>query len=365
MGVTMRMDLGNTFKDRTVLVTGHTGFKGAWLSLWLDALGAKVTGFSLPPPTNPSLFRLARLDKLVDHRTGDVRDYAALRRVVKETKPAFIFHLAAQSLVRTSYAKPLETLETNIMGTANLLAAVQELNQPCSVVLVTSDKCYENREKHSGYRESDPMGGNDPYSASKGCAELVAACWKKSFFSRSDRIRIATARAGNVIGGGDWATDRIVPDCIRALCADRPVLVRNPASVRPWQHVLDPLNGYLTLASRMSGNLGHDYCGAWNFGPESRNIKTVHALVDETIRCWGSGHWRMAKPVPAPVKETSRLVLNCRKAKRRLGWHPFWSFNRSVRETTLWYRAWRTDASDMLAVTRDQIEAFAKCANTG
>lgn len=360
LGLTMPLQLSSHFKNRPVLVTGHTGFKGAWLSLWLHELGAEVTGFALPPPTKPSLFQLTRLQELIDHRTGDVRDYAALRRTLKETRPDFIFHLAAQSLVRTSCQKPLETLETNIMGTANLLEAAKEIGYPCSIVLVTSDKCYENRETPRGYRETDPMGGNDPYSASKGCAELIAECWRKSFLTRNHKIRLATARAGNVIGGGDWAPDRIVPDCIRALRDAKPILVRNPSAVRPWQHVLDPLNGYLTLAARLAGRSGSSCCSAWNFGPDHLNTKTVREITEAVITAWGSGSWKPLKHDCRATAECTLLSLDCAKARRGLGWRPHWGFERAVRETVEWYKLWNSKKTDIRTVSLGQIAAFSE-----
>ena len=358
----MTVTFDKAFKNRSVLVTGHTGFKGAWLCLWLTHLGARVTGYSLPPPTRPSLFDLARLKDKVDHHTGDVRDCGALRRVVMRARPDFIFHLAAQSLVRMSYQAPLETFQTNVMGTANLLAVLKEWKRPCVVVAVTSDKCYQNREIASGYRETDPMGGNDPYSASKGCAELVAACWRKSFFSGDGKVRLATARAGNVIGGGDWASDRIVPDCIRALCRNRPIMVRNPPAVRPWQHVLEPLGGYLTLAARMSSRNGGDFCSAWNFGPGNRNKKTVRLLVEETIAHWGRGTWKKAVTGSSPAPEAVLLALNSDKARRQLGWRPAWGFSKTVRETVTWYKAWHEGDRDLQRLCLDQIQAFGKSA---
>jgi len=352
----MMTDFGKSFQNRKVLVTGHTGFKGAWLSLWLHQLGARVTGYALPPPTNPSLFRLCRIDNILDHHIGDVRDGDSLSRIIDKTKPDFVFHLAAQSLVRASYEKPLETLQTNIMGTANLLAACRYLKKGCAVVVVTSDKCYENREVLTGYRETDPMGGSDPYSASKGCAELVTACWRKSFFKERDNIRIASARAGNVIGGGDWAKDRIVPDCIAALQSGRPIVVRNPEAVRPWQHVLDPLFGYMTLAARLRGRNGQDYCSGWNFGPQAGNSRTVALLVNNIIECWGAGSWRRAGS--KSLHEATLLSLDCKKARKELGWRPKWNFPKTVRETTAWYKAWDDGEKDLMKLCIDQIRDF-------
>lgn len=354
----MTICLQKAFRGRRVLVTGHTGFKGAWLCMWLDRLGARVTGYALPPPTDPSLFKICSLNKLVDHHTGDVRDGNAIRNLIKKTKPDFIFHLAAQSLVRTSYRLPVETFETNVLGTVNLLNAVREIDRPCSVVVVSSDKCYENREISTGYRETDPMGGSDPYSASKGCTELAAACWRKSFFSGNDRIRLATARAGNVIGGGDWAADRIVPDCINAICAGKPIVVRSPSSIRPWQHVLEPLCGYLTLAAHLDGRDGERFCSGWNFGPGACNSKTVRQLVEKIITYWGKGRWKEAPNANRDKPETNILTLNCDKARRHLGWHATWGFDRTIRETIDWYKAWHEGDRKLRGLCLRQIEDF-------
>ena len=350
--------LGDTFRARKVLVTGHTGFKGAWLTEWLRLLGARVTGFSLPPPTDPNLFDLLGLHRRIRHVEGDIRDPAALRRVVRSTRPDFVFHLAAQSLVRLSYAQPVETLVTNVLGTAHVLEAVRALNRRCAVIVVTSDKCYENRESVRGYRENDRLGGREPYSMSKACAELVTRSWRTSFFDGNSLVRVASVRAGNVIGGGDWAADRIVPDAIRALAKGRPVQVRNPQSRRPWQHVLEPLFGYLLLAARISReDADSDFCDAWNFGPAPRDARTVADLMDHVVAGWGGGRW-VRRREKHPPHEAAMLALSSDKAARRLGWRPIWSFEQAVCETLEWYKTWAQKSCDLACYTDHQIEQY-------
>ena len=296
------------YKGKRVLVTGNTGFKGSWLSLWLSELGAQVFGWSLDVPTNPSLFRKLNLEELVTHHKGDVNNKKQLSNFIKQNHFDIIFHLAAQPLVRESYQNPLNTLITNVVGTANVLEAVRESGRRTTIICVTSDKCYENSGAPWGFRECDPVGGSDPYSMSKGAAELVISSWRSSFFTNnSGDIRLASVRAGNVIGGGDWATDRILTDCVRALSEGRAVEVRNPNSTRPWQHVLEPLSGYLWLAARMAqentGSVLLD--GAWNFGPHMADVRSVSSLVDEFVRQWGSGGWISVENNTAPKEATS------------------------------------------------------------
>ena len=326
------------YTGRRVLVTGHTGFKGAWLTRWLMSLGARVGGYALPPPTNPSLF--AALDwSGLDHCIGDVRDAAALAARVEGFQPEVIFHLAAQPLVRRSYAEPVETFATNVLGTVHLLEAVRRARRPCAVVVVTSDKCYQESDDRRPRTETDPLGGRDPYSASKACAEMVAAAYARAFCGPDGRLALATARAGNVIGGGDWAEDRIVPDCIRALQAGRPIPVRRPDAMRPWQHVLEPLSGYLWLGARLwlSASQGQaGLTGAFNFGPEPDGHQKVRVLVEAVLRHW-PGRWETAATADDP-HENECLQLSIDRAAHELGWRPVWDFSTAVERTVRWYR---------------------------
>ncbi|MBI2437199.1 MAG: CDP-glucose 4,6-dehydratase [Lentisphaerae bacterium] len=356
--------LANAFNGRPVFITGHTGFKGAWLSLWLHALGARVTGYALPPPTSPSHFQAAHIRRLLTrHIEADIRDARTLHSALKKTRPEIIFHLAAQALVRESFCHPRETFEINIQGLVNLLEAVRKLGRPCRVIIVTSDKCYANREHAQGYSETDPLGGYDPYSASKGAQELLVAAYRQSFFHPEQLpqhgIKLASVRSGNVIGGGDWAADRIMADCIRALIARRAIGVRNPEAVRPWQHVLEPLSGYLWLAARLAGPDAGGLCEAWNFGPSNQGLKTVQSLAEETIRCWGRGTWRHQCLKHAP-HEAALLTLCCAKARRRLGWRPTWNFKTAVEQTVAWYKAWHTGEVNLQALSRDQIATYTR-----
>jgi CDP-glucose 4,6-dehydratase len=345
------------YKNKTVFLTGHTGFKGSWLALWLKELGANVVGYSLPAPTEPSLFELAKVGELVDHRIGDVRDFDLVRRTVQDLQPDYIFHLAAQPIVRKSYSEPVETLAVNVVGTACVLDAARCVKRPCSVVVVTSDKCYENQGWHFGYRETDPMGGHDPYSMSKGCAELVTSSWQRSFFSGDGPIRLGSGRAGNVIGGGDWAQDRIVTDCVASLRAGSPIGVRNPLATRPWQHVLEPLSGYLWLGAKLAGDDGKKYVGGWNFGPTARGIQPVRELVRVAIDQWGSGSWDDQSSADAP-HEAKVLALCCDKAHRQLDWWPVWEFEDAVSQTIRWYRAWHDGEKDVRALSVRQIRLY-------
>lgn len=355
--------LGAAYANRRVLVTGHTGFKGAWLTLWLSQLGAEVTGYALPPESEELFFVAAGIEGRCRHRVADVRDVDRLRAAVNEADPDVVFHLAAQALVRKSYEDPLETLSVNVMGTAHLLEAVRARAKPCAVVIATSDKCYENREWVHGYREVDRLGGRDVYSMSKGATELVVASWRRSFFPSSNlaqhRIRVATARAGNVIGGGDWAPDRIIPDCMRALVSGRPIPVRNPSSTRPWQHVLEPLSGYLHLGARLLGEDPAPYCDAWNFGPETASHRTVREVVEALLAQWGSGRWEDRRDPGAP-HEAAFLQLAIDKARAHLGWAPRWSFEDAIRRTVDWYRAQheRRPPSALEGLAVEQIRAY-------
>jgi CDP-glucose 4,6-dehydratase len=347
---------GGAYKGLTVFVTGHTGFKGSWLSLWLSDLGAKVVGYALDPPTHPSAFDAMRLgDRITDIR-GDVRDVDHLKAAMAEHGPDIVFHLAAQSLVRPSYEEPRLTFETNVMGTVNVLEAARSTGIVRAVVNVTSDKCYENREWVYAYREIDPMGGFDPYSASKGCSELVTSAYRRSFFSAEGAPRLASVRAGNVIGGGDWAPDRLIPDCVRALTAGESVLVRNPSAVRPWQHVLEPLSGYLWLGSRLLA--GEPLDQAWNFGPEARGNVTVAEVVAEFVSFWGDGEWHTPAEQPEQPHEANTLKLDVTKAADVLAWHPVWEIRRAVDATAEWYRAFADGKGDPALRSLDQIDDY-------
>ena len=337
-------ELRAAYRGRRVLVTGHTGFKGSWLVLWLSDLGAAVTGYALAPPTEPSLFTDIGIAERCRHVVGDIRDRDHLTQILRDTQPEVAFHLAAQSLVRLSYDQPLETLDVNVMGTANLLETVRRSRHRCALVVVTSDKCYENREWVYGYRECDPMGGHDVYSMSKGATELLVSSYRRSFFPPAalaeHGVTLASARAGNVIGGGDWATDRLVPDVMRALTSGNRAVIRNSQAVRPWQHVLEPLAGYLILGARLMG-VGGDpapFCAAWNFGPAADNTQPVRAVVTGLIDSWGAGAWDDV-PAAATLHEAAVLRLSIDKAVAELGWAPQWNFRETVQRTASWYRA--------------------------
>ena len=335
------------YAGRRVLVTGDTGFKGSWLCTWLADLGATVGGYALAPPTDPSLFELIAVCGEVAHIVGDVRDLAALSAAVAQLRPEVVFHLAAQPLVRPSYGDPRDTFETNVMGVVNLFEAVRACPSVRVVVNVTSDKCYENNETARAYREADPLGGHDPYSASKGCAELVSAAYRRSFFGTDSAVCVATARAGNVIGGGDWARDRLVPDCVRAIVAGDEVVVRHPSAVRPWQHVLESLSGYLWLGARLLRD-GHRFDGAWNFGPKDAAAMTVGEIVREFVAAYGAGSWRAVQPAAQSADETLHeahlLLLDCEKSRDELGWTPVWDAPTAIRRTAAWYKAWAAGA---------------------
>lgn len=351
------------YAGRSVFVTGHTGFKGSWLALWLARLGACVHGFALHPPTEPSNFVVSGIEQaLASHTLADIRDVQRLSATLAQAQPEIILHLAAQPIVRESYRAPRETFDVNVMGTLTLLEAVRSQGRPCAVIVVTSDKCYHNREQEQGYREDDALGGKDPYSASKGAAEIVTASHRASFFP-SDRfashgVQLATARAGNVIGGGDWAIDRILPDAVRALARGASVPVRNPASVRPWQHVLQPLSGYLALGAKMLAAPEPRWSAAWNFGPHAGDEQPVHALVEAFIQGWGGGQWEDRREPNAPP-EARTLRLDISKARRELGWQPCWNMLAAATRAARWYRAYydHPDAG-MQASCLEEIAAY-------
>ena len=335
--------INNFWEGKRVLITGHTGFKGSWLSLWLQNAGAHVTGYSLLPPTQPSMFDIAKVAQGMNSNIGDVRDQPHLEKILTENQPEIIIHMAAQALVRLSYHNPVETYSTNVMGTIHLLEAVRKTPSVRAVVNVTSDKCYENREWPWGYRENEAMGGFDPYSNSKGCAELVTSAYRSSFFNVSvdnKMVALASARAGNVIGGGDWAADRLIPDIIQAITDNRPVKIRNPHAIRPWQHVLEPLCGYMCLAQKLYEQ-GTDYAEAWNFGPNENDTKPVQWIVEQLIQIWGGdARWDIDKN--EYPHEAHYLKLDCSKSKMRLDWEPRWSLTEALAGIVDWQKAYQS-----------------------
>lgn len=327
-------DYLSIFKNKRVMITGHTGFKGSWLAFLLNKIGAEVLGYALPPIQKKSHFNLLELDELIHHEEADINDNKKLTSIMKTFRPQFVFHLAAQALVRPSYANPRQTFETNIMGSVNLLEAVRECDSIRSLIFVTSDKCYENNEWIWGYRENDRLGGHDPYSASKASAEIVFSAYTRSFFFEMPHLGTASTRAGNVIGGGDWSVDRIIPDCVRAIQSNLPINLRNPNATRPWQHVLEPLSGYLLLASRLFEE-PTTYSGAWNFGPPSSGIRTVSEVTQRMILNFGHGKAIFSENMNH--HEAQLLQLNCDKANQLLGWYSRWSVEETIDKTSDWY----------------------------
>ncbi len=348
----------NNFKNNTVIITGHTGFKGAWLTAWLKQLGAKVVGIALDPPTEPSHFAAAHLaEDMVDLRI-DIRNQLDLEEAIFAAQPDFVFHLAAQALVRRSYEDPLETWQTNVLGTLHVLEALRKLDKPCAAVIITSDKCYDNVEWVWGYRETDAMGGPDPYSASKGAAELAIRSHIKSYFPKANsKVRIASARAGNVIGGGDWAADRIIPDCVKAWSTDNLVELRNPHSTRPWQHVLEPLSGYLSLAIALSQR-PELHGEPFNFGPQAQQNHSVLELVQQMALHWEKVRWQDVSSSVAGPYESGLLKLNCDKSLHYLQWHAVMGFEDTVRMTAEWYRAYYQQPAHITQTTNAQIATY-------
>ena len=347
---TLQLQLTKAFSGKRVFVTGHTGFKGSWLSEWLLQLGAVVHGYALAPETTPALFDQLGLEGRLEHEVSDIRDADLVRRSIHQFQPDFVIHMAAQPLVRRSYTIPLETYETNVMGTINVMEALRSIPTPCAVVIVTTDKCYENQESGRAYEETDPLGGHDPYSSSKAMAEIATAAYRNSYFQKGP-VRIASARAGNVIGGGDWSEDRIVPDAMRALDMGQTIAVRNPKAVRPWQHVLEPLGGYLTLVARLAA----DPAAAmpFNFGPGSGSNRTVEDLVAELLK-HREGSWRDASDPKAP-HEATLLNLSIARSERILNWRPRWGFDQTLEKTAVWYRDIHENKATPLDITRRQI----------
>lgn len=344
------------WKNKKVLITGHTGFKGSWLSLWLQSKDARVIGYALSPPTEPSFFKIGKISEGMTSIMGDVRDLEHLKTIITKYQPEIAIHMAAQPLVRYSYENPVETYSTNVMGTVNLLEAVRQTNSVKVILIITSDKCYENKEWLYGYRENDPMGGYDPYSSSKGCAELISAAYRSSYFSKKDfqnnGVVVASARAGNVIGGGDWALDRLIPDIMNAIIQKRPVVIRNPNAIRPWQHVMEPLEGYLCLVEKLWKH-GPEYAEGWNFGPNDEDCKPVSWIVTNLTRLWTTNiEWKL-DPGETP-HEATYLKLDCSKTKHRLGWSPKLNLNTAIELVVEWYEA-LLRKSDMRKFSESQI----------
>lgn len=346
--------------EKRVFLTGHTGFKGGWLSLWLQHLGAQVTGYALAPATRPNLFEVAKVGHGMDSVIGDIRTFDCLLDAMRAARPEIVIHMAAQPLVRYSYREPIETYATNVMGTVNVLEAVRQTPGIKAVVTVTSDKCYENKEWVWGYRESDPMGGYDPYSNSKGCAELVSSAFRNSYFNpgryAEHGVALASARAGNVIGGGDWAEDRLIPDVMRAIATGTEVVIRSPQAIRPWQHVLEPLGGYLKLAEALYCH-GPAYAEAWNFGPLDHDAKPVAWVVETLAEIWGDGASFRIDQTVADVHEAHYLKLDCSKAHMQLNWQPRWTLHAALEQICCWHKG-VNEGKDMRAVTLSQIDAY-------
>ena len=360
MVVNSKIDL-SFWKGKNVLLTGHTGFKGSWLSIWLMKSGANVIGYSLDPPTKPNLFELAKVADGMISIKSNILDFENLKNVIKKYKPEIIIHMAAQSLVHHSYTNPHETFATNIMGTVNLFEVIRQLGNVKVVLNITSDKCYENKEQTKGYSETDTLGGYDPYSSSKGCAELITTAFRQSFFNPNEFSKhetlIASARAGNVIGGGDWASNRLIPDIVRALFDSKDLTIRNPQATRPWQHVLEPLSAYMLLIEKLWKE-GPKYAEAWNFGPDDSDIKQVSWVVEHFIKKWGEKvNWKFdSKETP---HETQYLKLDCSKAKTKLGWHQHWNIETAIEKTVEWYKALK-EKKDMNEVTLSQVKEYEK-----
>ena len=345
----------NFWIGKKVFITGHTGFKGSWLSLWLQNMDANLKGYALNPDNNPNLFNTARIDSGMISHIGDIRDLKKLTESLVDFEPEIIIHMAAQPLVRESYINPIETYQTNVMGTLNLLEASKKLKNLKSVVIITTDKCYENKEIDIGYKESDPMGGYDPYSSSKGCCELLVSSYRRSFFNEKKSPAIATARAGNVLGGGDWSEDRLVPDILKSFENNKKAIIRFPDSIRPWQHVMDPLSGYLILAENLY-KFGHDYASSWNFGPDYEDCKTVKWIVKEISERWaGDVKWAVEKHIQP--HEAKLLKLDCSKAKKLLNWYPIWNLGETLDLVINWHRSW-VEIADMREITLEQINNY-------
>jgi len=356
MELRMPAAIDSTFwQGKKVFLTGHTGFKGGWLAIWLGSMGAIVKGYALCPVTKFNLFEIANVERLLESEINDIRDYPALSASISAFSPDIVFHMAAQPLVRASYRDPLETFSTNVMGTVNLLDAARHCSSIKAVINITTDKCYENDERLHGYLESDPMGGRDPYSSSKGCAELVSSAYRESFFNSAD-VGLATVRAGNVIGGGDWAEDRLIPDILRAFDENQEVVIRNPKATRPWQHVLEPLSGYLTLAAHLY-NEPNKFSGGWNFGPEDDGERSVEWILTRMVKLWPGASWKL--DMSDNPHEAMLLKLNIAKAAEFLGWTPTWTLDKTLTKIVRWHQHWNA-GSDMQSACVSEIDEFIK-----
>ena len=343
------------WKGKRVFLTGHTGFKGSWLSLWLYYLGAEVKGYALNPPTSPSLFNEAEVNSIIDSEIGDIRDQSSLYKSMKAFNPDILIHMAAQPLVRLSYEAPIETYEVNVIGTAKVLEVARSCQNLRAIVNITTDKCYENDARSDGYKEHDPMGGFDPYSSSKGCAELVTLAYSRSFLQKQG-IGLASAREGNVIGGGDWAKDRLIPDILRSLQKNKSVMIRNPNATRPWQHVLEPLSGYLILAQKLYKN-HRKYSGGWNFGPNEHDVKPVYWILDQVMLKKPNFKWECDSSFSPHEAETLKLDIS--KAKSKLDWHPVWRLNKALEKIISWHQSW-LNKEDMQALCYKEIKEYTK-----
>jgi CDP-glucose 4,6-dehydratase len=356
---------GGVFSDKKVVITGDTGFKGAWLTLWLTEMGAHVTGVSIDIPTEPALFRVLQLEKRIRHIEADIRDLALMQQIIREEEPDFLFHLAAQPIVSRSYSDPIETMQTNVMGTLHILEALRQYDKKCTAVFITSDKCYDNVEWIWGYKESDHLGGKDPYSASKGAAELMIKTYVHSYFSKWDsKIKLCSVRAGNVIGGGDWAENRIVPDCVRAWSEQQTVEIRNPNATRPWQHVLEPLSGYLLAAQALFESKNSIHGEPFNFGPDADQNKTVEELIKRLTYYWNESAEQLYR-VTGDIQfhEAGLLKLNCDKALYYLHWKPILVFEETALFTSKWYKAYYEGTEDMFLFSKAQLESYVELAN--
>tara|TARA_B100000886_G_scaffold339826_1_gene306544 strand:- start:1144 stop:2250 length:1107 start_codon:yes stop_codon:yes gene_type:complete len=346
------------WKDKRVFLTGHTGFKGSWCSLWLQEMDSIVKGYALKPKSNPNLFHHANVGEKMISEIGDIREFDKISKSIIEFEPNIIIHMAAQPLVRYSYKNPIETFETNVIGTVNVLEAARRCHKLEAIIIVTSDKCYENFETDYSYNENDKIGGHDPYSSSKGCAELVTSAYRKSFFSESNSPKVASVRAGNVIGGGDWSDDRLIPDILRAFENNKPVVIRNPLAVRPWQHVLEPISGYLVLAQRLSSKNGNHYADAWNFGPNQADCMSVKSVLELISVKWGNGaNWTLDDNIQP--HEANLLSLDCSKAINKLNWSPNWSLDYTLDLIVDWHKSY-LNKEDLKKVCLEQIKLFTK-----